>query len=237
MLAQITNAKTWCGILLLAFVAMPTSGNAQPSNPSVEQIVPLSAAQLYQGWRASRVLGQPVVSRTGSDLGKARNLILHQDGQIDAVVIEGRTAVGHDYVFRLPWRKLQAQSLPGRLVADVTNAELPEFGMFPGKASVTQLPSEFAVTEIIGDYARLQTGQAYGYASDVVFTDQGRMLAVLITRDSIAGGGVHAFAFPGTTGRWNPGGGYYGLPYVTADQAARAAVSVDARRFKTNEAG
>jgi hypothetical protein len=77
----------------------------------------------------------------------------------------------------------------------------------------------------------LQTGLAFGYVSDIIFSPDANMLAVLVLRDATAGRGLYAFGFPGTTGRWDPSAGYYGLPYVTTDQANAAAIRVDPKRF------
>jgi hypothetical protein len=101
----------------------------------------------------------------------------------------------------------------------------------------TKQPDEFRITQVIGDYARLQAGQAYGYVGDAVFSPSGALLAVLIVRDATAGGGTFAFGFPGSIGAWNPRVGYYGLPYVTAEQAGLAALRVDAGRFEDSDAG
>jgi hypothetical protein len=87
------------------------------------------------------------------------------------------------------------------------------------------------VTELLGDYARLKTGQGYGHVEDVVFSQQGRMLAVLIARDAAAGSGTYAFKYPGQTGRWDAKMSYYGLPYVTPDQANERGYAVDMRKF------
>lgn len=84
---------------------------------------------------------------------------------------------------------------------------------------------------MIGDYTRLQAGQGYGYVSDLVFSQDGKLLDVLVSRGASAGGGTYAFSYPDDTGKWSPGMSYYGLPYVTGDQATRAGVRVDLSRF------
>ena len=59
------------------------------------------------------------------------------------------------------------------------------------------------------------------------------MTAVLVSRDTAGGGGTYAFPFRGTTGRWDPGASYYGLPFVTEGQAREAGLRIDPSRFKS----
>jgi hypothetical protein len=53
-----------------------------------------------------------------------------------------------------------------------------------------------AISEVIGEYARLQASQGYGYIKDAVFRKSGKLLAVLVARDTQAGGGTVGFAYP-----------------------------------------
>jgi hypothetical protein len=221
-----------CACLLTAASALSQPSPAPDGTVLRPQVVPLTAQMLYQGWRAADVLGEGLVSRANETVGTVRNILLRKDGGIEALIVERAGSAGFpEFVYRVPWSKIARDKLPGSVTADVGNGREPQYGLFSDKAGAAVLPNEFAVTEVIGDYARLQAGQAYGYVNDVVFAADGRMLAVLVTRDAAAGGGTYAFGFPGTTGRWSPAEGYYGLPYVTAEQANAAAVRVDPARF------
>jgi hypothetical protein len=200
----------------------------------VQQVVPLSPENLYRGWLASQVIGRKLASKADHDLGRVRNLLVGRDGQIEALVVEGNgTTESREFMFRVPWQRIDASALPRRIIADVTDGRSPTYGIFPGTPGIPEEPSEFAVSEVIGDNARLQAGQGYGYVSDVVFSSDGNMSAVLVTREARAGGGTFAFGFPKSPiAQWNPGASYYGLPYVTPEQADGAAVSVDLDRFR-----
>jgi sporulation protein YlmC with PRC-barrel domain len=228
-----------CAAICAGIIAC-SAASAQPTRlPDAKAVVPLSAETLYQGWRASSVLGKEVVSRSDQKLGTVRNLLVGRDGGLEAMVVEGGGVTDlRPFMFRIPWQKVQAAKLPDRIVVDVANGARPEYGIFGGQPGVPESPNEFPVTHIIGDYARLQAGQGYGYASDVVFDRQGEILAVLITRDAAGGGGTRAFGFPSSPApQWDPGASYYGLPYVTAQQADAAGVPVDAKRFTGGDAG
>ncbi|WP_456639663.1 PRC-barrel domain-containing protein [Bradyrhizobium sp. USDA 10063] len=180
------------------------------------------------------MLGKRITSAAGNNLGTVRNLILGKDGQITAVIVEGDPSTPlREFMFRIPWQHVEAAKLPGRLIADINPAGHPLYGIFGNDGQ--QFPEEFAVTEVTGDYARLQAGQGYGYVSDAVFTRAGDLIAVLITRDSKAGGGTYAFGFPEhPVERWNAGATYYGLPYATAEHADAAAIRVDLTRFRSD---
>lgn len=211
----------------------PASAPSQIGNPGHTPL--LSAEDLYGGWRASAVIGQPLLSGSRK-LGVVRNLVLADDGQVQSLLIEGTGTTGlRDFVFLIPWQRVETGDLPKRVTADIASGEMPEYGLFPARKGVPSLPSEFRASQVVGDIARLQAGQGYGYVSDLVFSRLGKMLAVVVTRDAAAGGGSYAFRYPGTTGRWDPRLSYYGLPYITEEQAANAAIKLDTDRFKGNE--
>ena len=118
---------------------------------------------------------------------------------------------------------------PGALIADLSDVRSHRFGLFDQESKER---AEFLVSEVIGDYARLQTGLGYGYVKDIVLAPPGQMVAVLIARDAGRGAGTVAFPYPGRTGRWSSDMRYYGLPFVTTEQADDAAMKVDPKRLK-----
>jgi hypothetical protein len=219
-------------LAVIACLSAPQLVVAQQATPAPmkaeRQVVPLSADALYRGWRSSRILGADVVSKTGDEFAIVRNILVGHNGQIEALIVEhSASSMGPEFVHRIPWNRIELGMLPGKVVADISPRGGQQYPLFAGK----ERPNEFPVSEVVGDYARLQAGFAYGYVSDVVFDGSGRLQAVLVTRDAAAGGGTFAFGFPDTTGRWNPAVGYYGLPYKTVEQASAAAIRVDPVRF------
>ena len=223
---------------LVFFILATTVGSliAVPTGATLrKQVVPLSADDLYRGLLASSVLGKGVVSKTDQGLGTVRNILIGDDSQIQALIIDDDSADGAEFVFRVPWRNVRLSLLPDRVVVDVSSGRQSEFDIFPEDEKTAEPSQEFAVSAVINDYARLQTGRGYGYVRDVLFTPKGRMRAVLITRSARLGGGNVAFGFPASPAeRWDPSTSYYGLPYITAEQADAAAVSVDLKYFKTH---
>jgi sporulation protein YlmC with PRC-barrel domain len=223
-------------ILAIAALALAQVQAVEQRSPSQIPAVPLSPDELYRGWLASEVLGKQVTSKPGADLGRVRNVLIgNETADIAALVVEAATTSDtKEYVFRVPWQKVEAAALPDRVVVEIADSRLPEYGIFvpDGPKASREQPEDFAVSDVIGDRARLQTGMGYGYVRDVVFTPEGRLRAVLITRGMRLGGGTVAFGFPQSPSeRWRAGAAYYGLPYVTIDQANVAAVAVEMGRF------
>ncbi|MDA9467987.1 PRC-barrel domain-containing protein [Bradyrhizobium sp. CCBAU 53415] len=193
------------------------------------------AAMVYDGYRASRLLGSAVFSLKGEYLGAVRNVVMADDGQITSLLVEGfRTKDQPEFISRIPFKRVLRPLHEGAIVADFSDLRSREFGLFLDPGQAEPEPHDFTISKIIGDYARLQAGQGYGYVSDLVFDGGGKLAAVVISREASAGGGTYAFPYPGQTGRWSPKLSYYGLPYVTADQASKAGLRLDMKEFQNS---
>lgn len=232
-----SHVRLAIGAASVAMALIASSAIAQQPNPAVRpdltgQVSSLAPEALYHGWRSRRIIGQKVMRKDGNDVGTARDLIIDADGRIAALIVEGGGVLDiPDALYRIPWSNIALTLDRNLITADLSSGQRPQYGLFPGSEGVTVLPREFRLTELVGDYARLQTGNGYGYVTDVVFSSDGRMIAVLVTRDAAAGGGTYAFPYPGTTGRWDPSVNYYGLPFVTESQAQEVGLRVDLKRF------
>lgn len=206
-----------------------------------DQQLPLDQT-LYSGWRSSQVLGDRVFSKNGEYLGTVRNIVVADDGKIIALISEeAGIGITPEFVFRLSWNDVVKPPHGGVVIADLADVKSKQFGLFPlplnGSEDKKSQGEEFLLSKVLGDYARLQTGAGYGLVKDVVFSQQGRLLAVLVARDASRGGGTLAFSYPGRTGRWSPSAGYYGLPYVTGDEADQAGLRVDLKKFEKSTDG
>jgi sporulation protein YlmC with PRC-barrel domain len=222
----------------LIATALATPAISQEGNPAVQpslvgQVSQLAPDALYQGWRSRQLIGQAVNRTSGDRIGTVRDLIIDADGRLAAMVVEGGGTLGiPDAVYRIPWNEVDLTPGHVGVATDLPDGKRPQYALFPGTEGIPTLPREFRLTEVIGDFARLQTGYGYGYVTDAVFDKNGRLIAVLISRDAASGGGTFAFPYPGTVGRWDPGVGYYGLPFVTDSQAQAAGLRIEPKRFE-----
>jgi sporulation protein YlmC with PRC-barrel domain len=225
-------------MLALAAVTLAAPAFSQGTNPAVRpalegQLSHLAPDALYQGWRSQQLVNQQVLRRTGEAIGTIRDLIVDANGRLAAVLVAGGGALNiPDGLYRIPWGEVDLTPNQEGIVTSLTDSKRPQYALFPGTEGAPTLPREFRLTEVLGDYARLQTGYGFGYVTDAVFDKGGRLIAILISRDAASGGGTFAFAFPGTTGRWDPGASYYGLPFVTDSQAQSAGLRIDPKQFK-----
>lgn len=210
---------------LCAMIFLSAGAAAQPTQQ--HQVVPLTAKALYQGWQASRILGKDVLAKSSDKIGTVRNIVIGSKGHIEGLIVESGVS---DFVYRMPWDKIDVAQFPAKIVANIPAGGERQLPLFYGTGD----SKEFRITDVVGDYARLQAGFAFGYVSDVIFSPDARMLAVVVLRDASAGGGMYAFGFPSDIGQWNPAAGYYGLPYVTSEQASNAAIRVDPKQFPTD---
>ena len=188
---------------------------------------------LYRGWRARLLIGQQVTAREGDQqIGTVRDLIVDADGRAEALIVEtSGTAYMPQAVYRIRWKDVDPTPYRSGVLVDRLGGDPQDFALFPGSEGVRTLPREFRLSEILGDYARLQSGYGFGIVTDAIFTPDGRLSAVLVSRDAASGGGTMAYPFGGTQGPWDPGMSYYGLPFVTIHQAEEAGLKVDPHRF------
>lgn len=202
-------------------------GQPQPSSTAAD------AQMMYEGWRARQALGSEVLNKQDRrSIGQVRDIVIDRDGRVEALIVEGGGPVQiPEAVYRIPWREVDTTPGEAGIVADLSDVNRPRYGLVPGVEGAPTLPREFRVTEVIGDHARLQTGHGFGYVTDVVFTKDGRVAGVLVTRDVEAAGRILAFPFPGIQTRWDPGASYFGLPQVTAEAAEQAAIPIEASRL------
>ena len=225
-------------VAVLVTTALTTAALSQAANPAVQpalegQVSQLAPDRFYEGWCSQQLIGQQALRGGGDAVGIIRDLIVDADGRLAAVLVAGGGALDiPDALYRIPWTEIDLTPGQKGVTIDLSAGKMPHYVLFPGTEGVSTLPREFRLTEVLGDYARLQTGYGYGYVTDVVFDRSGRLIAVLISRDAASGGGTFAFPFPGTVGPWDPGASYYGLPFITDSQAQAAGLRIDPKRFK-----
>ena len=81
------------------------------------------------------------------------------------------------------------------------------------------IPRAWRASELIGDYARLRDGNAYGdygYVSDLILRDN-KVAAVVVQPRAGYGPGYRAYPYYGYPYGWNAGSPYYDMPYTEDD--------------------
>ena len=237
------NRQQLCARWLL--VVAVACGHALPANAESSKSVRQEQSReqtIYSGWRSSTMLGSHVFSKKGEYLGTVQNIVIADDGQVKALIAEeAGIGITPEFVFRLPWNDVVKPVHRGALIADLSDVRSQQYGLFPmpygGSKESGAKEDDFLVTKVLGDYARLQTGAGYGLVKDAVFSQQGRLLAIIVAREKFKGGGTIAFPYPGQTGRWSPSASYYGLPFVTGEQAERGGLRIDSKKFEDATGG
>lgn len=177
--------------------------------------------QIEKGWHVSPLLGRKVVTRTATELGRLRDVLVNASGDIVGVVVAGQgTTLERGQQVRISWHQIDQVKFPSEIVLNA--AAMPDArGGASSTSEAAREPGELAVTELFGDYARVQSGRAFGYVSDLIFSNGGTLQAILVQRDQ--NGGTYAVPFRGWTGRWLSGMSDFGLPYATLGRAELAA--------------
>ncbi len=215
----------------LAMFAIPAAVMAQqtPEGWSYDRLYAegISAARLLE---ASRVLG-----RDGTPIGDVANLLISFDGDILSVIasVGGRWNVNWDIgetFVNVPWEDV-AWTQEGPQVS-LSVDTLDAYPLFPDSAitarqagaDMTPVGEEvnvlraFKVTELLGDYARLQNNDYLGYVSDILFDASGRLQAVHVVPDGdspIDGGRAYPY-MPGLA-EFNPSSTYYDIGYTESE--------------------
>lgn len=210
-------------------VLMPSDVEVQL--PSDQRAAKVTADELYQGVRASRLMEQDVNGRDGNAIGEVQDVLVGPDGRVRAIVVEagGFLDIG-DAAFRVLWNEVNLTPGAEGVQIEMTKATAERYNLFDGPETVFTGPREFRLSELIGDYARLQDGTGYGLVSDVVISREGRISGVIVTRDIGLGAGAYGYPYYGYGYGFDPGFNWYGMPYSSPDQAAMAP-GIDFGRF------
>lgn len=134
-------------IVLGAVVATSSIALAQTQQPLTQpgerqQLGTAETRQLPQG--AGEVLNKQVFGATGEEVGQVRDVIISQDGNVEAVVIErgGVLGIGAQQV-AIDWNQLSVDSQRDGLSINMTEnqlSELPEYQ--EGSGIVVQEPAQ-----------------------------------------------------------------------------------------------
>jgi sporulation protein YlmC with PRC-barrel domain len=255
------NGALWRALAVALAAAAATAGYAQTETPrdrhdlvdlhddATADVIPLSEwryDELYEGWYADAVLGMPVRGpQGGDDIGEVKNLLIDTQGTIVALIAEigGFGELGDTHV-AIPWSAVERRA--DAIKVPVTEDTVTEYGLFEDDffsrldvgavGAVTEDvrtgPRVWKATELLDDYALIEPGEPYGYVSDLVFDDAGRLKSVIVNASNAELGYLGDYAYPwyGHEQGWRPEARAYQLPY-TREQIAGLTV-FDYERFE-----
>ncbi|WP_339884489.1 PRC-barrel domain-containing protein [Vreelandella maris] len=221
----------------------PTQQQTDPNNPSQTQhgqaTRPLNEwdySALYEqsGFRADALLEAVAFSPQEDEIGEIVNIVLDQQNQIVTLIAEvgGMWDSGDRHV-AIPWDEVELFEAGIKVPVQQDNVE--EYDLFTNvtideayiykqemervstvEEDVATGPQTWKISDIIDDYASIESEEGYGYITDALFTNNGIMQAIIIkpSREEF-GSGPRAFPFYGYPEGWRPGSSYYQLPYAS----------------------
>jgi hypothetical protein len=189
--------------------------------------------EVYAGWFADGVVDRPLYGPHGDEIGNVKNLLMNPRGQIVALVAEvgGFWDIGDTHV-TIPWSGIERRA--GKTYSPITEETAENYGMFSEEYFTAEdvghfegLDESFATgpyiwkaTALLDDYVVLEDGEPFGYVTDLVFDQSGRLLAVVAAdaHSPIDRRGV--YAFPWDRRGWRPGFDHYTVRH-TEEEIAR----------------
>lgn len=193
--------------------------------------------ELYtSGISVEELIDADVHGPTGDDIGDIENVVFGQDGQVLSIIAEigGFLDIADTHV-NIPWDEVEVAVDDDDVTIPLTQETIENYSLFADPlltaeeagATIEEVagddagvaltgPRAWRATEVIGDYARLKEGEGfanYGYVDDLIIRD-GQIAAVVVSADMAgAAPGIYAYPYYGYGYGWNPGLGYYDLPY------------------------
>jgi hypothetical protein len=211
------------------------------TQPATQQKPPLillrdwNYDQIYgRGWSVQEMLDDATVyGPDGDDIGNVANVIVSEQGRVLGIIAEvgGFADIGDTHVF-VPWDQIEFADGLDRVEIPVTEDNVEEYAYEDvylkkdetGRRQVVEDdlltgPRVWKATEFLDDRAFLNGWDAYGWVTDLIFTNDGKLHAVIANADAGFEGGDYAFPYYGYGYGWTPGAPYYNLYYGRADIA------------------
>ncbi len=218
------------------------------NNPSQTQhgqatrpLIDWDYSALYEqgGFRAEALLEATVFSPQEDEIGEIVNIVLDQQNQIVTLIAEvgGMWDSGDRHV-AVPWDEVELFEAGVKVPVRQENVE--EYDLFTNvtideayiykqemervstvEEDVATGPRTWKISDVIDDYASIESEEGYGYITDALFTSNGIMQAIIVKPSSETfGSGPRAYPFYGYPEGWRPGRTHYTLPYASEEVKA-----------------
>lgn len=199
---------------IIAGVAAPFLAAGAAPAPNVVDLSTWDRTNAQNGWSAEELLDWDVYGPTGDEIGEVEDILVGPDGRIQAIIVETESFLDiGDVHARVEWSKVSAGPEEESVRIPLTEDTLENYRMNYDDISTGN--RSWRVRELIGDSVMLQDRQGYGTVDDVIFDRQNQLVAVVVDADYGYGYGVGPYAYPyyGYDAGWDPGLGYYEMPY------------------------
>ncbi len=228
-------------VMTFAFISAAAISQAQAQENDTSQsqgsdTVPAISEWNYEtlyeegGMTAESLLDTEVFGPDDEEIGSVENVLINDQNQIAAVIAQvgGLWDIGDTHVL-VPWDEVDVNE--DGVVIPIREDNIDDYGVFQEEfvtkedlSYVSQVDDDAAtgsklwkLTELVDDYANVGDGNGYGYVDNVLFTEEGKVQAVVIEADSAYGGEAEAYPFAGYNYGWHPSYRSYTLPYDEAD--------------------
>jgi hypothetical protein len=217
--------------------AQGSAGADQQGNPPIIALADWSYDDIYSnGWSLENLIDEAdVYGAEGEEIGDIENVLIGADGKILAIIAEvgGFLDIGDTHV-SVPWNEVEFSPGLDYIKTPVNQENVEDYSVFGDWEFITKSDTEtrqvvnddlatgprvWKATDLLNDYALLTGNLAYGYVDDLIFTNDGKLHAVIVDADASYGAGLRAFPYYGYAYGWTPFSPYYTLPYG-ADEVA-----------------
>lgn len=213
-----------------AAVALPV--HAEQQNHEIPPLSEWSYDTLYSngGLQADDLMDAEVFGESGEEIGSVENLLINDNDQLEAIIAQvgGFWDIGDTHVL-IPWSEVNLTD--DGLGVPVNEDNVGDYDLFDNDIvsslalSNTQTVDDdveagynvWKASELLDDYVSLSDGSGYGYLSDILFTVDGDIQAILVDATSEYGGDTYAYPFYGYDYEWSPTDSAYVLDYDAAD--------------------
>ena len=155
----------------------------QPSEQQAQSSAAVSSqslAELQGGWRSTKLKGATLRDAQGKDIGKVRDLIISNDGQVSRVVVST-----DDRTVQVPFNDLQI-SQPDHVVYNGTQPLDQQPTYIPPQGTQAQ---NGEVPPLVGREVRDAAGNKVAKVDDLVIAPDGRASVILSTGGTLGMGG------------------------------------------------
>lgn len=184
------------------------------AQPVVVDLKEWDQADLRRGWSAEALLEHDVYGPDGNEIGEVEDILIGSDDEVRAIIVETDAFLDiGDVHAQVAWDKVSPGPEPNSVSVPVSEETLEEFRVNYDDRIV---PRAWRVNELIGDPVALEDQRGYGIVDDVVFGENGKVKGIIVDANYRSGYGVGPYAYPyyGRRRGWEPGLGYYDLPYT-----------------------